>query len=64
VTGALSKKDEDLNAYRKQCLDLEKQLKVKDDKISELQTQIITLSNDISDKDMALDFYASSEQEM
>jgi hypothetical protein len=34
----VTKKDEDLEAYRKSVIDIEKQMKIKDEKISELQT--------------------------
>lgn len=59
----LGRKDEDLDAYRKQCLELERQLKVKDDKITDLQTQIITLSHDIQEKEMELEFYSTNLEE-
>ena len=63
VQGVLSKKDEDLDAYRKQLLDFEKQLKQKDEQISELQTKVIAVSHDLSEKEMELEFYSHSLDE-
>ena len=59
----LGKKDEDMDAYRKQVLALEKDLKTKEDKIAELQTKIIDLSREVQEKDMELEFYQATHEE-
>lgn len=63
ATGTISLKDEDLNAYRKQLIEQEKIIKERNDKISELQTQILTLSHEVSEKEMELEFYSHSMEE-
>ena len=63
VSGVLGKKDEDMDAYRKQVLTLEKELKARDEKIAELQTKIIDLSREVQEKDMELEFYQATHEE-
>jgi chromosome segregation ATPase len=60
VQGVLGKKEEDLDAYRKQVLDLERSIKVKDDKIAELELRVGDLSREVQEKEMELDFYSAN----
>ena len=43
--GVLGRKEEDLDAYRKKCLELGAELQQKDAKVAELQGQVVELSN-------------------
>lgn len=63
VQGVMGKKDEDLDAYRKKCLELEQELKQKDDKITDLQGQVVRLSNEVAEKEMEIEFYSNSLEE-
>jgi len=60
----ITRKDEDIDAYRKQVLEFEKIIRTKEEQIADLQSKIITLSHEISEKDMELEFYSSSIEEL
>lgn len=45
-------------------MEFEKIIRTKEEQIADLQSKIITLSHEISEKDMELEFYSSSIEEL
>jgi peptidoglycan hydrolase CwlO-like protein len=60
----ITKKDEDIDAYRRQVIEFEKIIRAKEEALSDLQTKIITLSHEVTEKDMEIEFYSSSIEEL
>ena len=62
--GLLQTKEQDIDAFRKRVVELEKDSKGKDDRLSKLETQVVELSTQVADKDYEIEFYTHSIDEL
>ena len=52
-------KEADIDGFRKRVIELEKELKMKEDRMQGLEAQVIKLNAEVADKDYEMEFYST-----
>lgn len=53
-----------MEAFRKRVVELEKEGKLKDDRLIQLEAKVVEISTELADKDYEIQFYATSIEEL
>jgi predicted nuclease with TOPRIM domain len=54
----------EVEAFRQRVFELEKEVKVRDERLSTLEARVVLLSTEIADKDYEIEFYTNSIEEL
>ena len=57
-------KEADIDGFRKRVIELEKELKIKEDRLLSLEANVVKLGAEVADKDYEIEFYSTQIEEL